>query len=62
MSWATVLLAYRGSSRSFICSHKIEFSFLNGNLVVPAGPLFIFNSDGDVCASGQRLFNDEQQR
>jgi hypothetical protein len=25
------------------CSHEIEFSFLNGNLMVPAGPLFIFN-------------------
>jgi hypothetical protein len=26
-------------------SHKIEFSFLNGNLMVPASQLFIFNCD-----------------
>jgi hypothetical protein len=25
------------------CSHKIEFSFLNGNLMVSAGPSTIFN-------------------
>jgi hypothetical protein len=28
-----------------ICSHKIEFSFLNANLMVPASPLSIFNYD-----------------
>jgi hypothetical protein len=28
--------------RSF-CSHKIKFSFLNGNLMVPAGHLIIFD-------------------
>jgi hypothetical protein len=26
-------------------SHKIEFSFLNGNLIVPASQLFIFDRD-----------------
>jgi len=26
-----------------VCPHKTEFSFLNGNLMVPAGQLFIFN-------------------
>src|SRR2546430_13159097 len=30
------------------CADKIEFNFLNGNLMVPAGPLFIFNCDRDA--------------
>jgi hypothetical protein len=28
-------------------SHEIEFSFLNANLMVPAGHLFIFKCDGN---------------
>jgi hypothetical protein len=35
------------------CSHKIELSFLNGNLMVPAGHPSIFSSDGNACGSGQ---------
>ena len=27
-------------------SHKFEFSFLNGNLMVPADPLFILSGAG----------------
>jgi hypothetical protein len=27
------------------CSHKIEFRFLNGNLIAPASQLFIFSRD-----------------
>jgi hypothetical protein len=30
---------------------KIKFSFLNGSLMVPAGPSTIFNSDGNACGS-----------
>jgi hypothetical protein len=32
---------------------EIEFSFLNGNLMVPAGPPTIFNSNGNACGSKQ---------
>jgi hypothetical protein len=42
-SFGVALLA-----RSPKCSHKIEFSFLNGNLMVPAGPSTIFNSDDNA--------------
>src|SRR6267143_4517755 len=35
------------------CSHKIELSFLNGNLMVPAGHPSIFSSDGNACGSRQ---------
>jgi hypothetical protein len=31
--------------RPYARPDKIEFSFLNGNLIVPARPLFIFSSD-----------------
>ena len=34
-------------------SHKIEFIFLNGNLMVPTGPPTIFNSDGNACGCKQ---------
>jgi hypothetical protein len=34
-------------------SHKIEFIFLNANLMVPAGPPTIFNSDGNACGCKQ---------
>ena len=36
------------------CTQKIKFSFLNGSLMVPAGPSTIFNSDGNACGSKQR--------
>jgi hypothetical protein len=37
-----------------ICSHKIQFNFLNGNLMVPAGRQFIFNAQpSDAHRKGQ---------
>jgi len=47
-SFGVALLA-----RSPNCSHEIDFSFLNGNLMVPAGRPSIFNSDGNACGSRQ---------
>jgi hypothetical protein len=47
-SFGVALLAL---ARSPNCSQKIKFSFLNGSLMVPAGPSTIFNSDGNACGS-----------
>lgn len=42
------------------CSHKMEFSFLNGNLVVPASQLFIF--DGEISPMTEEyMFGESAQ-
>ena len=42
--------------RSPNCSHKIEFSFLKGNLMVPAGHTVYFNCDGSAFGNGRCLY------
>lgn len=37
-------------------SHKIEFSFLKGNLMVPAGHPVYFNCDGSAFGNGRCLY------
>jgi hypothetical protein len=46
-SFGVALLA-----RSPNCSHEIEFSFLNGNLIVPARRPVIFDAIGDPSGNG----------
>ncbi len=42
------------------CAHKIEFSFLNGNLVVLASQLFIFSSDTFLMME-EHMFGESTQ-
>jgi hypothetical protein len=47
-----------------ICSHKVEFSFMNGNLIAPAGQPLIIINDTATNEGGTRvwLFDSGQRR
>jgi hypothetical protein len=56
-----VASSYRGycygpAARPIHGSHKIEFSFLKGNLMVPAGHPVYFNCDGSAFGNGRCLY------
>jgi hypothetical protein len=44
------------------CSHKIEFSFLNGNLIAPASRLRIFNHDTFPNGGGTNVWQFESRQ
>jgi hypothetical protein len=58
--WTLVFRLYPLPARP-TCSDDIEFSVLNGNLMVPARHLSIFNWTATPVASGQGLYKYEQQ-
>jgi hypothetical protein len=51
---------HAGEVRRPTCAHKIEFSFLNGNLIASASSLFIFNCD-TIPMVEEHMFGESTQ-